>query len=93
MSGAQQRWDQAQIQHLARRLGYDLCKTLVFGPETDRPIIRVRTALSRLQADAVIVPSLAHFGGQLPADLAEVADIITVSPENTYARWLIPPAE
>ncbi|MGW4243114.1 hypothetical protein [Nocardia sp. NPDC004722] len=93
VSGAQQQWDEAQIQHLARRLGYDLCKTLIFGPETDRPMLRVRTTLSRLAADAVIVPSLAHLGGRIPDDLVEIADIITVSPENTYARWVIPPTE
>ncbi|MEV6773381.1 hypothetical protein AB0N05_32590 [Nocardia sp. NPDC051030] len=91
VSGAQQQWDEAQIQHLARRLGYDLCKTLIFGPETDRPLLRVRTAVSRLDADAVITPSLEHFDGQVPDDVVEVADVITVSPENTYARWVLPP--
>ncbi|MGW5228338.1 hypothetical protein ACWEP5_25780 [Nocardia niigatensis] len=91
VSGAQQQWDEAQIQHLARRLGYDLCKTLIFGPETDRPFVRVRTLVSRLEADAVIVPSLAHFGGHIPEDIVQVADIITVSPENTYARSEIRP--
>ncbi|MEU1426457.1 hypothetical protein ABZ412_05195 [Nocardia sp. NPDC005746] len=93
VSGAQQQWDEAQIQHLARRLGYDLCKTVVFGPETDRPLVRVRTLVSRMEADAVIIPSLAHFGGHIPDDIVQVADIITVSPENTYARWAIPPLE
>ncbi|MBL1077019.1 hypothetical protein JK358_21715 [Nocardia sp. 2] len=93
VSGAQQQWDQAQIQQLAQRLGYDLCKTLVFGPETDRPLQRVRTAVSRLAAEAVITPSLDHFGGRVPDDLVRVADVITVSPENTYARWLLPPIE
>ncbi|GAB2442780.1 hypothetical protein GCM10027262_58940 [Nocardia tengchongensis] len=93
MSGAQQQWDEAQIQHLARRLGYDLCKTLVFGPETDRPLIRVRTLVSHMEADAVIIPSLAHFDGHIPDDIVQVADIITVNPENTYARWAIPPVE
>ncbi|MFC7425148.1 hypothetical protein [Nocardia tengchongensis] len=93
VSGAQQQWDEAQIQHLARRLGYDLCKTLVFGPETDRPLIRVRTLVSHMEADAVIIPSLAHFDGHIPDDIVQVADIITVNPENTYARWAIPPVE
>ncbi|QLY28436.1 hypothetical protein [Nocardia huaxiensis] len=93
ISGAQQQWDQVQIQQLAQRLGYDLCKTLVFGPDTDRLIQRVRTTVSRLEADAVITPSLAHFGGEVPEELVRVADLITVSPENTYARWLIPPVD
>lgn len=93
VSGAQRQWDEAQIQQLARRLGYDLCKTLVFGPETDRPILRVRTAVSRMEADAVITPSLAHFDGEVPDDVVQVADIITVHPENTYARWIVAPGD
>ncbi|WP_067708657.1 hypothetical protein [Nocardia yamanashiensis] len=93
VSGAQRQWDEAQIRHLAGRLGYDLCKTLVLGPDTDRLLTRVRTAITRMEADAVITPSLDHFDGQIPADVVKVADLITVSPENTYARWLIPPLE
>ncbi|WP_245568622.1 hypothetical protein [Nocardia concava] len=38
------------------------------------------------------MPSLEHFeNGGVPGDLVERADVITVSPEQTFARWLIPP--
>lgn len=91
VSGAHQRWDQAQIQHLAKRLGYDLCKTLVFGPGDAEVLDEVRDAVRQLEVDVVITPGLEHFDGDIPDRLVQVADLITVSPENTYARWVIPP--
>ncbi|MRH90577.1 hypothetical protein GFY24_24570 [Nocardia sp. SYP-A9097] len=92
VSRAQQRWDQAQMRHLARRLGYDLCRTLVCGPATAELMEEVRAAISQTEADAVITPSLDHFDGAVPDPLVQVADVITVSPENTYARWRTRPA-
>ncbi|AYF72851.1 hypothetical protein D7D52_02055 [Nocardia yunnanensis] len=88
ISGERQQWDEARIRIMAHRLGYDLRKTVVFGPWTDRPVHRLRVLISRLALDAVIVPSVEHFdGGHVPAELVAVADVITVSPENTYARY------
>lgn len=88
ISGGRQQWDEARIRGLAHRLGYDLRRTVVFGPCTDRPVLRLRFLVSRLDVDAVIVPGVEHFaGGLIPVDLVAVADIITVSPENTYARY------
>ncbi|MFJ4652525.1 hypothetical protein ACIP5Y_14775 [Nocardia sp. NPDC088792] len=88
VSGERQQWDEARIRGLAHRLGYDLRKTVVFGPRTDRPLHRLRMLVSSLALEAVIVPSIEHFdGGEVPAELVAVADIITVSPENTYARY------
>lgn len=92
MSGAHQRWDLAQIQHLAKRLGYDLVKTLILDPGDGEVLEEVRAAVAQLEADAVITPSLEHFDGEVPDGLVQVADVITVNPENTYARWRIPPA-
>ncbi|WP_067534075.1 hypothetical protein [Nocardia crassostreae] len=87
ISGIRQETDEAEIRGLAGRLGYDLRKTVVFGPLTDQPLRRLRVLISRLDLDAVIVPSAAHFdGGAVPAELVAVADIITVSPEVTYVR-------
>ncbi|MFI6776518.1 hypothetical protein [Nocardia sp. NPDC050412] len=43
-----------------------------------------------MDIDAVIVPSADHFGGTVPEELVKVRDVITTSPENTYARWAIP---
>ncbi|MFE3793587.1 hypothetical protein KHQ06_11935 [Nocardia tengchongensis] len=91
ISGARRQWDEVQIRVLASRLGYDLRRIAVFGPETDRPMHRLRVLASRLSAEAILTPSLEHLGGSVPAPVVEVADVITVSPEETYARWIIPP--
>ncbi|MFE2998180.1 hypothetical protein ACFXG4_24610 [Nocardia sp. NPDC059246] len=77
---------------MAARLGYDLRRIAVFGPHADRPVHRLRVLVANLGVDAVIVPGLEHFeNGELPGDLVERADVVTVSPEQTFARWLIPP--
>ncbi|MFE3027626.1 hypothetical protein [Nocardia tengchongensis] len=48
---------------------------------------RLRVAIDRLGVDAVIVPSIEHFDDRLvPAQLLEVAVVITASPGNTWAR-------
>ncbi|AYF76425.1 hypothetical protein D7D52_24310 [Nocardia yunnanensis] len=92
VSGARRQWDELRIRSLAARLGYDLRKVAVFGPETDRPSYRLRVLVGNLGVDAVIVPGLEHFeNGRVPEDLVQRADVITVSPEETFARWLIPP--
>ncbi|WP_433590187.1 hypothetical protein [Nocardia sp. CA-145437] len=40
----------------------------------------------------MIVPSLEHFeGGEVPGELVRRADVIIVSPEETFARWIVPP--
>ncbi|GAB0107692.1 hypothetical protein JMUB6875_66890 [Nocardia sp. JMUB6875] len=91
ISGARQSWDETNNRSTAKRLGYDLAKTVVFTQHTDDPIQRLINVARRLGADAVVVPSLAHFGGQIPAQLVAVADVITVEPHQTYARWVIPP--
>ncbi|GAB0108377.1 hypothetical protein JMUB6875_73930 [Nocardia sp. JMUB6875] len=88
VSGSRQQWDESRIRSLAARFGYDLCKTLVLGPDTDRPLHRVRVAVSRVGAEAVFTPSLEHFDrGRVPAELVAVADIITVDTEETFARY------
>lgn len=88
ISGTRQERDQAQIRSLASRFGYDLVRILAFGPDIDRPIHRLRVAVSRTGAEAVFTPSAEHFeGGDVPADLVLVADVITVNDEHTYARY------
>lgn len=88
ISGVRDEWDKAQIRRLATKLGYDLGKILAFGPDIDQPIHRVRVTVSRTRAEAVFTPSAAHFeGGEIPADLVQVADVITVNDEHTYARY------
>ncbi|WP_245717331.1 hypothetical protein [Nocardia jejuensis] len=43
--------------------------------------------VNRLAIDAVVVPSTAHFqSNSVPSELVRRADIVTVSPESTFAR-------
>ncbi|MCU1645190.1 MAG: hypothetical protein JWN03_5465 [Nocardia sp.] len=92
VSGIRQNWDETQVRSRAKRLGYDLAKIVVFGPDTDAPVERLINVVRRVDADAVIVPSATHFdGAEIPAPLVKVAEVITVDPERTYARWLLPP--
>ncbi|MFF2550319.1 hypothetical protein ACFVUS_04930 [Nocardia sp. NPDC058058] len=91
ISGSRRQWDEARIRKLACRLGYDLRKIAVFGPHTDRPIHRLRVLVSRLDVDAIITLHLEHLGGTAPDEIVQVADVITVEPQETYARWAIAP--
>lgn len=93
VSGARQAWDEIHNRSLAKRLGYNLARTVVFSEHTDDPIARLINVVGNLGAQAVIVPRLDHFGGQVPDALVEVADVITVDPHDTYSRRIIPPAE
>ncbi|WP_040840271.1 hypothetical protein [Nocardia brevicatena] len=86
-SGVHQQWDEAQIRALAHRFGYELCKTIVFGPNAEDPIGELVHAIGRAEAEALFVPGLEHFDGIVPRTLVSVADVITVTPQRTYARW------
>ncbi|WP_028477303.1 hypothetical protein [Nocardia sp. CNY236] len=90
VSGISQGWHEIQIRSLAARLGYNLAKTIAFGPRTDSPITRLMNAVWAADAAAVIVPSLWHFDSHLPVELVKLADVITVHPETTYARQVVP---
>lgn len=90
ISGVAQVWDETQIRSLAKRLGYELCKTVVFGKDTDHPASRLLNVVRRLDVDAVIAPSLDHLDGTAEP-VVRTCDVITVSPESTYARWALPP--
>ncbi|WP_405163930.1 hypothetical protein OG203_02075 [Nocardia sp. NBC_01499] len=86
ISGGSQMWHETQIRSLARRLGYELAKTVVFGPEVDDPVTRLLTVVRSTEAEAVVVPGPEHFGGRVPDRVVRVCDVITVSPHCTYAR-------
>jgi hypothetical protein len=88
VSGVSKAWDQIQIRILAERLGYQLAKTIEFSQHTADPIGQLLATIARDQVDAVVVPSLEHLSGEIPEDLMLAADVITVSPEATYARRL-----
>ncbi|MFG1796573.1 hypothetical protein [Nocardia sp. NPDC049149] len=89
VSGAQQVWDERQMRSLARRLGYDLTQTVVVDATEDR-IVELLGAVHRFDAEAVITPNLEHLDGTADA-VVSTCDVITVRPENTYARWAFTP--
>ncbi|MFE3190898.1 hypothetical protein ACFXHA_17940 [Nocardia sp. NPDC059240] len=93
ISGAGQAWDEEQIRSLARRLGYDFAKMVVVdGRSGKSPLAVLKATVTRLAAEAVVVPTADHFDSEAAlTDLVKAADVITVNPENTYARWVIPP--
>lgn len=87
VSGIRQIWDETQIRSVAKRLGYDLCKILVFGPDSERQMARLKATITQLDAESVIVPGVEHFqAGQVPATLVRTVDVITVDPLKTFAR-------
>lgn len=62
------------IGRLARRLGYELIEIVTFA---DTPVHRLIDIVHSLDVDAVLCPSLDHFGGDIPVELVQVADVIT----------------
>lgn len=87
VSGVRQRWDEAQVRSLAHRFGYFLHKTVAFGSYVDDPVGELMCVIKRADAEAVFVPNLEHFDGCVPRSLVAVADVVTVVPRYTYARW------
>lgn len=88
ISGVSKAWDQIRIRTTAERLGYQLAKTIEFSQHTAEPVDQLVRAITRTRAEAVVVPSAEHLGGDIPERLILAADVITVSPEATYARRL-----
>ncbi|SUA75178.1 Uncharacterised protein [Nocardia otitidiscaviarum] len=93
VSGMALLWDQSRIRRLADRLGYDFADMVIYDPKFGRPpLARLKAQATRLDAEAVIVPSPDHFeGAQIPGVLVKQLDVITVDPEETYARRAMPP--
>lgn len=73
---------------MASRLGYDFAGMVLFDPLSGRPpLARLKAQATRLHAEAVIMPGLEHFeAGSVPESLVRRIDVITVHPEETYAR-------
>lgn len=88
VSGVSRVWDEIQIRTVAERLGYRFTKTIVFSNFTDQPVAQLLSAVRRAGAEAVVVPSSAHLGDDIPEELVNAADVITVTPEATFARRL-----
>ncbi|MFJ4654670.1 hypothetical protein ACIP5Y_25645 [Nocardia sp. NPDC088792] len=93
MSGTGQLWDESQVRKLAARLGYDFSGMILYDPRSGRPpLARLKAQATRLSAEAVVVPGPEHFeNGQIPGSLVRQLDVITVHPEETYARRAMPP--
>ncbi|MEC3919746.1 hypothetical protein [Nocardia sp. CDC160] len=93
VSGIGQQWDESEIRRLAQRYGYDFADMVTYDPNSGRPpLARLKAQATRLDAEAVFVPSLEHFeDGESPASLVQKLDIVTVHPEETYARRPMPP--
>ncbi|MFC9997947.1 hypothetical protein [Nocardia sp. NPDC127526] len=88
ISGVRQAWDEAEVRGAAALRGFDFAKMIVIDGRTGKPLLAgLKVTITCIMADAVFVPSTAHFeGGTVPGDLLHVVDVITVSPENTYTR-------
>lgn len=75
-------WDRAQMQRLARHLGY----ILIWPVPSLTPLPdQVRTA----DVDAVIVPSPAHLHPVTLNAVMNHADVETVLPRMSFARWAL----
>lgn len=93
VSGVSRQWDESEIRRLAARYGYDLAEIVVYDPAGGRPpFARLKAQATRLDAEAVFVPSLGHFEeGEVPGSLVQRLDVVTVHPESTYSRRVLPP--
>lgn len=91
ISGTRQPADESRLRATAEKLGYDLRKVVALSPYIDQPLYRLRVTLSRLGSSTLITPSLHHFDGEIPSEISEVADVITVNPEVVHMRTPIRP--
>ncbi|VFA99701.1 hypothetical protein [Nocardia cyriacigeorgica] len=89
ISGEHQPWHETGIRSVASRTGYTLCKTVALSGTADDPISRLIDTVRRSGAEAVIVPTLEHVGGEVPQRLLrEVTEVIPVdNPHQSIARW------
>ncbi|WP_067697758.1 hypothetical protein [Nocardia jejuensis] len=86
LSGMRQPWDEAQIRNLATKLKYDFRKTIVFNSGIEEKVRRLRVAIDRTHAAAIVVPSIGHFEHGIPKEILEVADVIAVDTGKVYNR-------
>lgn len=74
-------WDRAQVLRLAKRLGYDL-----LWPD-ERSVLSVADQARNAGADVVILPAPDHLGPLELNRVMDVADVETVLPRLSFARW------
>ncbi|WP_194816944.1 hypothetical protein [Nocardia sp. XZ_19_385] len=75
------------------RYGYELDKPIEADARLERPIRLLIGSVCAAGADAVIVPSLDHLGGDVPVSLVNACDVIALDTENTYSGWASTPFE
>lgn len=87
VSGIHQKADEARLRDHAKGHGYNLRKVIVFGSQTDDPARRLGNVLDRMaDVKAIIVPTVQHFGAEVPTTIAERVDVVVVAPPSTLAR-------
>jgi hypothetical protein len=74
-------WHRAQVRRLAQRLGYRLV-----WPDP-ASVLHIADQVRNTAADAVIMPAPDHLDPIALARVMDVADVETVSPRLSYARW------
>lgn len=74
-------WDRAQVCRLARRLGYRLV-----WPDI-RSVLPVADQVRNAAADVVIMPAPEHLGPLELNRVMDIADVETVLPCLSFARW------
>ncbi|MEV0109428.1 hypothetical protein AB0H42_24245 [Nocardia sp. NPDC050799] len=76
-------WDRAQVQRLARHLGY-----LVIWPEVVS-VLPLSDQVRAADVDAVVMPGPHHLGPLELNRIMDVADLETVLPRLSFARWSV----
>ncbi|MGA6208798.1 hypothetical protein ACPESR_28990 [Nocardia testacea] len=74
-------WDRAQVQRLARHLGY-----LVIWPDV-ASVLPLFDQVRAADVDAVVMPGPHHLGPLELNRVMDVADVETVLPRLSFARW------
>lgn len=87
IAGSHQKWLETTMRSLAKRLGYDLCKTIALSAKTDDPVGLLLDQVERSQAEAVIVPGRVHLDGHIERVMRR-ADVI-FDADDVEARWPI----
>lgn len=75
-------WDQAQVLRLAKRLGYEL----IWPDECS--VLSVADQARNAGAEVVILPAPDHLGPVELNRVMDVADVETVLPRLSFARWV-----
>lgn len=73
-------WDRAQVQRLARSLGF-----VLLWPEPS--LIPLADQVAEADVDALITPSPAHLSALTLNALMRFTDVETVSPRLSFERW------